>query len=505
MPPTAGGRRRQAAAAQRTTDVVAAVTPTGGPDTAVAGIPSEKNGTPRQPPTASPSDTPLERLFTARSAPYRRASHRRGGSNGAAAHRARSPPPQERWPPGGRRSRGGGVHATTASARGSDTPYAKNTEPVETAGGLAFADAGGGGQAGARREERGRGCGGGGWWCDSTPQPRDARTHVVARSGCHGAATPLDHGWHWKRRPQPSVPGDWLTRFAACRRHGHQRRLLSPPQRGRRRQAGAQPQPRGWRRRPRAPEEVHRQFHGHEAAVAHGSAPPPSLASLPRAGAQICRRERGCPRPHVQPPPPPQMVAPQASVAGGVAATPAKTGAAQKPQPRPLPPTSRCRPPVGAGRVALTGALHARGGAPPAALLRGGRSRRSHGGDVRTTAVGWFRQHIMVCHGRRASSLPHPPRHARAHCRCGGRGGNSVATDGHSSQSAAAVNSNRFGYCRGLVAPSHLSGRRMSHRLARILGSVEEYTGMDRCAKRLTLPLIHEHSALSSERLFPFE
>ena len=49
-----------------------------------------------------------------------------------------------------------------------------------------------------------------------------------------------------------------------------------------------------------------------------------------------------------------------------------------------------------------------------------------------------------------------------------------VATDLHSSQSAAAVDRSRCGYCRGLVAPSHLSGRRMSDRLARILGSAEE-------------------------------
>jgi len=79
-----------------------------------------------------------------------------------------------------------------------------------------------------------------------------------------------------------------------------------------------------------------------------------------------------------------------------------------------------------------------------------------------------------------------------------------VATDRHSSQSAAAVKSSRCGHCRGLVAPSHLSGRRMSDRLARILWSVEEYAGMDRCAKKRTLIVIHEHSALASERLLLF-
>jgi len=110
---------------------------------------------------------------------------------------------------------------------------------------------------------------------DSTPQPRDARTDVAERSGSHGAATPLDHGWHWTRRPQLSGPGDWLAKSAACRRHGQPRCFLSPPPRGRRRQAGAQPRPRRWRRRPRAPEQVHSQFRGHEAAVAHGGAPSP--------------------------------------------------------------------------------------------------------------------------------------------------------------------------------------------------------------------------------------
>jgi len=80
-----------------------------------------------------------------------------------------------------------------------------------------------------------------------------------------------------------------------------------------------------------------------------------------------------------------------------------------------------------------------------------------------------------------------------------------VATDRHSSQSAAVVNSSRCGSCQRLVAPSYLSGRRMSDRLARILWSVEEYTGMDRCAKKKTLTVIHKHSALASERLLLYE
>ena len=199
-------------------------------------------------------------------------------------------------------------------------------------------------------------------------------------------------------------------------------------------------------------------------------------------GAQRCRRQRGRPRPHVLPPPPPQAVAPSPGVSGGVTATAATIAAS----PEAL--STGAHQPLSTAR---RGCAHGSVRRPPRLWRKSARRstvQRPKRSRPRRECPHHHSQVLKAAHpgmpwptAGRASPTHRDTRLPTVAAAVGAM--MPVTTDLHSSQSAAAVNCGCCEYCRGLVASSHLSGRRMSDRLARILGSVEEYAGMNRCAK----------------------